>query len=97
MHSLQKGTKYKYIYSHNTLNFTFQVTSFSPNAGPISSILKGLVSGPNSMLNNLLISGEYRQATQLLNTVITVLNQDSSQVPKTDPADTENSVEVGVK
>lgn len=73
------------------------MTSFSPSAGPISSILKGLVTGPNSMLKNLLMSGEFRQATQLLNTVITVLNQDSSQVPKTDPADMENSVEVGVE
>lgn len=72
------------------------MTSFSPNAGPISSILKGLVTGPNSMLKNLLLKGEFRQATQLLNTVITVLNQDSSQVPKSDPADMENSVEVGV-
>ena len=49
------------------------------------------------MLKNLLMNGEFRQATQLLNTVITVLNQDSSQVPKTDPADMENSVEVGVE
>ena len=72
------------------------MTGFSPNAGPISSILKGLVTGPNSMLKNLLMRGEFRQATQLLNTVITVLNQDSPQVPKSDPADMANSVEVGV-
>ena len=63
----------------------------------MSSILKGMVSGPNSMLDQLLVSGEFRQATQFLNTVITVLNQDSSPVTTTDSADTENRIEVGVE
>ncbi|XP_068716630.1 polycystin-1-like protein 2 [Montipora capricornis] len=80
--------------SYNTVTLKVKVKNFSPTAGPVSSILKGMVSGPNSMLDQLLVSGEFRQAIQLLNTVITVLNQDSSPVTTTDSADTENRIEV---
>ena len=47
------------------------------------------------MLEQLIDAGEFRQATQLMNTVITVLNQDSSQVTRPDSSDFENRVEVG--
>ena len=69
--------------------------SFSPDAGPVSSILKGIVSGPDSMLEKLFATREFRQATQLMTTVITALNQDSSQVTGPDYPDTDNRVEVG--
>ena len=67
--------------------------SFSFDAGSVSSILKDIVSGPHSMLENLFAAGEFRQATQLMTIVITVLNQDSAQA--TDSLDAENRVEVG--
>ena len=72
------------------------MNSFSPEASSVSSILKGYVSGPDSMLERLLAAGEFQQATQLLTTVITVLNEDSaSQVHEPDSPDTKNRVEVG--
>ena len=71
------------------------MSSFHPDAGSVSSILKGIVSGQESMLEQLIDAGEFRQATQLMNTVITVLNQDSSQVTRPDSSDFENRVEVG--
>ena len=49
------------------------------------------------MLEKLLVAGEFQQATQLMTTVITVLNQDSSQDHTSDSADTENRVEVSTK
>lgn len=69
--------------------------SFSPDSGSVSSILKRVVSGPDSMLKRLLAAGEFRQATQLMTTVITVLNQDPFQVTRPDSPDIENRVEVG--
>lgn len=68
--------------------------SFNPDAGSVSSILKGIVSGPESMLQKLLSAGEFQQATQLMTTVITVLNEDSSQVHERDSANTKNRIEV---
>ena len=61
----------------------------------MSSILKRIVSGPDSILEKLLSTGEFQQATQLMTTVITVLNQDSSQVHEPHSPDTKNRMEVG--
>ena len=72
-----------------------QVTSFHPNAGSVSSILKRIVSGPDSMLESLLAAGEFQKATQLVTTVITVLNQHPSQVTSPDSPDAVNRAEVG--
>ena len=73
------------------------MSSFGPDSGSVSSILKGIVSGPESMLEKLIEAGEFRQATQLMTTVITVLNQHSSQVTQPDSSDFENRVEVGAR
>lgn len=73
------------------------MSSFRPDSGSVSSILKGIVSGPESMLEKLVEAGEFRQATQLMTTVITVLNQDSSHVTRPDSSDFENRVEVGAR
>lgn len=72
-----------------------QVKSFHPNAGSVSSILKGIVSGPDSMLETLLAAGEFHKATQLMTIVVTVLNQHPSQVTSPDTWDAVNRAEVG--
>ena len=69
--------------------------SFSPDAGSVSSVLKGIVSGPESMLEQFLSAGEFQQASQLMTTVITVLNEDSSQAHDSDSPDTKDRMEVG--
>lgn len=69
--------------------------SFSPEDGSVSSILKGIVSGPDSTLEKLLAAGEFQQASQLMTTVLTVLNEDSSQALGPDSPDTQNRMEVG--
>lgn len=69
--------------------------SFSPEAGSVSSILKGIVSGPDSMLEKLLSAGKFQQASQLMTTVITVLNEDSSQAHDPDSPGTKDRMEVG--
>ena len=61
----------------------------------MSSILKGVVSGPDSMLVTLLAAGEFQQASQLMTTVITVLNEDSFQAHDPDSPDTSDRMEVG--
>ena len=103
---------YKFFYHHHhhhhyhhqlvkksitVLLLSFQVRSFSSEAGSVSSILKGIVSGPDSMLEKLLVAGEFQQATQLMTTVITVLNQDSSLDHTSDSADIDNRVEVSTE
>lgn len=69
--------------------------SFSPKEGSVSSILKGVVSGPDSMLEKLLAAGEFQQASQLMTTVITVLNEDSTKAHDSESPDTKDRVEVG--
>ena len=69
--------------------------SFSPEDGSVSSILIGIVSGPESMLEKLLASGEFQQASQLMTTVITVLNEDSTQAHDPDSPDNKDRMEVG--
>ena len=69
--------------------------SFSPEDGSVSSILIGIVSGPDSMLEKLLASGEFQQASQLMTTVITVLNEDSTQAHDPDSPDNKDRMEVG--
>jgi len=71
------------------------VKSFSPEDGSVSSILKGVVSGPDSTLGKLLASGEFQQASQLMTTVITVLNEDSTQAHDPDSPATNDRMEVG--
>lgn len=61
----------------------------------MSSILIGIVSGPDSMLEKLLAAGEFQKASQLMTTVITVLNEDSSQVRDPDSLDNKDRMEVG--
>lgn len=61
----------------------------------MSSILIGIVSGPDSMLEKLLAAGEFQKASQLMTTVITVLNEDSSQVRDPDSPDNKDRMEVG--
>ena len=61
----------------------------------MSSILIGIVSGPDSMLEKLLAAGEFQKASQLMTTVITVLNEDSSQVRDSDSPDNKDRMEVG--
>lgn len=73
----------------------FKVKSFSPEDGSVSSILKGVVSGPDSTLEKLLAGGEFQQASQLMTTVITVLNEDSTQAHDPDSPDTNDRMEVG--
>ena len=74
-----------------------QVRSFGAEADSVSSILKGIVSGPDSMLEKLLEVGEFQQATQLMTTVIKVLNQVSSQEHFSDSTEMGNRVEVGTE
>ena len=69
--------------------------SFSPEDGSVSSILIGIVSGPDSMLEKLLAFGEFQQASQLMTTVITVLNEDSTQAHDPDSSDNKDRMEVG--
>lgn len=61
----------------------------------MSSILMGIVSGPDSMLEKLLAAGEFQQASQLMTTVITVLNEDSTQAQDPDSPDNKDRMEVG--
>lgn len=69
-----------------------QVRSFNSDAGSVSSNLRKIVSGPHSKLEKLLATREFRQATQLMSTVVTMLNRES--IHATDSLDTENRVEV---
>ena len=69
--------------------------SFSPEDGSVSSILVGIVSGHDSMLEKLLAAGEFHQASQLMTTVITVLNEGSTQAHDPDSTDTKDRMEVG--
>lgn len=55
-----------------------KVTGFSASDGPVSTILNGYVQGPTSKLGQILLSGEQQQAFQLMTTISTVLNDDSS-------------------
>lgn len=71
------------------------MTGFGAEADSVSSILKGIVCGPDSMLEKLLKVGEFQQATQLMTTVVTVLNSVSSQELASDSADINDRVEVG--
>ena len=49
------------------------------------------------MLEKLLKVGEFQQATQLMTTVVTVLNEVSSQELASDSADINDRVEVGTE
>lgn len=60
----------------------------------MSSILKGIVSGPDSMLEKLLSAGKFQQASQLMTTIITVLNEDSKAHDPDSPG-TKDRMEVG--
>ncbi|XP_020607936.1 LOW QUALITY PROTEIN: polycystic kidney disease protein 1-like 2 [Orbicella faveolata] len=80
--------------SYRIVPLQAKVKSFSPKEGSVSSILKGVVSGPDSMLEKLLAVGEFQQASQLMTTVITVLNEDSTKAHDSESPDTKDRVEV---
>ncbi|PFX17783.1 Polycystic kidney disease protein 1-like 2 [Stylophora pistillata] len=80
--------------SYRIVPLQAKVRSFGAEADSVSSILKGIVSGPDSMLEKLLEVGEFQQATQLMTTVVTVLNQVSSQEHFSDSTEMGNRVEV---
>ena len=61
----------------------------------MSSFLKGIVTGPESMLERLLAAGEFQQASQLSTTVIALLNEDSQHSTTSATTEFRDRMEVG--